>query len=103
MLPAKNRLNLKYFKRAAGSKKVGSEDFLIIASKKPDSFKLGISISKKVVKKAVDRNRIKRLIAEALRGQNIFRGELAIFVKSNLSNLKMDELKGKLFELIRKI
>jgi len=103
MLPAKNRLNLRSFKKKAGSKKIVSEDFIIIAYKNEDSFKLGISTSKKVAAKAVDRNRIKRLITESFSEQKFFKGDLAIIVKSNISNLKMDEVRNKLFKLISKI
>ncbi len=103
MLPVKNRLNLKNFKKRFSRKKIVSGDFLIIANQKVGVFKVGVSVSKKVAPKAVDRNRSRRLILEALRDQDIFEGELAIFAKKNLANQKTEEVKEKLLKLIGKI
>lgn len=102
MLPKKNRLNLskKGDDKFKGSKIFG-EDFNFIY-KKSNYFKAAIVISKKVAPRAVDRNRIKRIISEALRGQKL-KGELIIFVKKNISNFKKQEIDDKIQRIIGKI
>lgn len=49
-----------------------------------------IVVSKKVAKRAVDRNRIKRIIKEALRGKT--NEGLKIIVRNNIANLKTQEV-----------
>lgn len=103
MLPSFNRLNLSHLKRAdLGGRKVQSEEFVLI-SKATGIFKLAVTVSKKVAPRAVDRNRIKRIVTESLRNQSIYNGELIVIVKKNISNLKKDEVENKLIKLIKKI
>ncbi len=105
MLPAKNRLNLSFASnnQVLGKQKLSSDEFRLIAKVRPDVFKAAVVVSKKVAPKAVDRNRIKRLISEALRGQAIFKGELLVIVKKNIAPLKKDEVKDRLFKLFNKL
>jgi len=67
--------------------------------KKKDDQSLTIVVSKKISKKAVERNRIKRTIKEALRAKNKQKG-LTIIVKENISGLKMQQVKEKLEKLL---
>lgn len=46
-----------------------------------------VAVSKKVAPRAVDRNRIKRIIKEALRKGDLA-GSLVFFVKKNIAGLK---------------
>ena len=105
MLPAKNRLNLSHeFKnRFSGAKRASSEEFLLIANRKQAGFKLAVVISKKVAPKAVDRNRAKRIVSEALKGQAVFFGELLVIVNKNIARLKTEEVYKKLSSLILKL
>ncbi len=67
MLPKPQRLNLKKdFKWAASGKKTETK-FLkfFIKMGENTSPRFGIAVSAKVFKKAVDRNRVKRLVAQA--------------------------------------
>src|SRR4030042_3517937 len=104
MLPAKNRLNspksLSVLKKEG--KKISSSEFILVYKIKDGIFKLAIIVSKKVASRAVDRNRIKRLIAESLRSQQEFNGELVIIVKKNIADFKMVKVKEKLNLLLKK-
>ncbi len=53
-------------------------------------------VTKKVAPRAVDRNRIKRLVFESLRKLDMLEGELVVVVKKNLAKLKMQEIQLKL-------
>lgn len=104
MLSPRNRLNLsKITSREFKGKKVSDEEFFLIGKEGVDNFKVGISVSKKVAKKAVDRNRIKRLIAESLRNQKIFAGDLLVIARKNISDLKMNDVKIKLENMLKKL
>lgn len=103
MLPSKNRLNMsKKFNQAEG-KKVLSEEFVLVSYSRPNSFKLAVTVSKKVAPRAVDRNRIKRLVGESLRHQSIYNGELIIIVNKNIANLKKNQVEAKLIKLFKKL
>jgi len=69
-----------------------SGDFLI---KRSGAAETRIVVSKAVSKLAVERNRIRRTIKEALRSMGCT-GPLVIIVKKNIANLKMQEVKQKL-------
>jgi len=102
MLAAKNRLNLsivsiKNFK----GKRLTSDQFTVLFKPGSNAFKAAITVSKKVAPKAVDRNKIKRRIAEALREQKIT-GELIVIVNKNIAHLKTRDIQGKLLQLIKK-
>lgn len=101
MLPKKNRLNLspKKGNRFFGEKVFG-EDFNVIF-KKSNIFRAAIVVSKKVAPRAVDRNRIRRLFQEALRGKTL-EGEFIFFVKRNLKDLKEQEINEKIQRVIAK-
>lgn len=73
-------------------------EFFVIKSN-PD--RLTISVSKKVVPKAVDRNRIKRLVKEALRNLEIRSPHLKVLVKKNFADAKMTQVKDELAVLLK--
>lgn len=59
-----------------------------------------IVVSKKVAPRAVDRNRIKRLIKEAIRQIMTENYSLKIIVKKNVADAKMAEVANQLSALI---
>lgn len=59
-----------------------------------------IVVSKKVAKRAVDRNRIKRITKEALRGKT--QEGLKIIVRNNIANLKTQEVEQRLKKILNK-
>ena len=73
-----------------------SSDFDIIVKPDSPSAKLTIAVSKKVAGRAVDRNRIKRIIKEALRAIGRFDNPLTVIVKKNIAGLKSYQVTEKL-------
>ncbi|MCC2616926.1 ribonuclease P protein component [Aestuariibacter halophilus] len=67
--------------------------------------RLGITLSKKRVRKACQRNRIKRLIRESFRHQQHQLPSIDIIVigKSNLDTLSNDEIRHQLSKLWKKL
>ncbi len=67
MLPKANRLNKLLFKLVSKKgKKVSSNPKMIFLLSKDNSFKTSIVVPKKTLKKAVDRNRLRRRIYSAI-------------------------------------
>ncbi len=101
MLPSKYRL--QKFSHLKTVKKIHGRDFEIVL-KEGDSFKLGVIVTKKVAKKAVDRNRIKRIIHEAIKG-NIenFTSPVIIILKNNIAHFKMQQLKEEFTNQFKKL
>lgn len=62
---------------------------------------LTIVVSKKVAQKAVDRNRMKRLIKEALRSLDNTHPSLKVIVKKNFANAKMGQVRDYLATLLK--
>lgn len=81
--------------------KVADSLFTVIFQKSLKPPKSTIVVSKVVAKKAVDRNRIKRVIKEALRQGLYAKYEFKIIVKKNIADLKMQEVKEKLEKLLK--
>lgn len=65
----------------------------------PGGFNLHIVISKKIVPKAVERNRIKRIIKVAVRSLKK-EGDFLVIVKQNISGLKSWQLGKTISSLI---
>lgn len=104
MLNSQNRLPLKHNKRHAFGQKIEDSVFtLLFKSRSSGKLKAAITVSKKVAPKAVDRNRIKRLIAESLKDKLKIQGDLIIKVNKNLAGLKKDEVASKLDALIKRL
>ena len=105
MLPSKNRLTLSFGKSLKG-KRIEVAEFKVVLDPKKGILKATTIVSKKVAKKAVDRNRIKRLISESIR-QNLekinFEGSLVFIVKKNIAGLKKNQIEDKILKLITKI
>ena len=64
--------------------------------------KASIIVSKNVAKKAVDRNRIKRIIREAQRKINLPASNHTVIVKKNIADLKTDQVKELLIKHLNK-
>lgn len=73
-------------------------DLLVRKSKS----KANIIVTKKVAPKAVDRNRIKRIVRVSLESLNIKKGEFQIIVKRNIAGYKSNQVKGIISQLITK-
>lgn len=69
------------------------QPFKVLYQKSKEA-KLKVVVSKKVAKRAVDRNRIKRITKEALRGKT--NEGLKIIVRNNIANLKTQEVEQRL-------
>lgn len=65
-----------------------SSEFVIITRQLLGTAKITVSVSKKVAQKAVDRNRIKRIIKESTRLENGINQSLTFLVKKNIAGLK---------------
>lgn len=76
--------------------KVVSQNFLIWSTNERE--KLRVVVSKKVAPKAVDRNRIKRIIKEAIKNLEPYKGSIVIIVKNNVENLKTQTVQAELEE-----
>lgn len=85
-----------------------SDGWLVLHSEKnaTDSERLGIVVSKRVVAKAVDRNRIKRIIREVFR-QSSFGGisslNIVVRVRKSLSDEDAVEFRRTLSRLLIKV
>ena len=64
--------------------------------------KASIVVSKNVAKKAVDRNRIKRIIKEAQRVIGPKAASYSVIVKKNIADLKTDQVKELLIKHLNK-
>ena len=75
-----------------------------IFRKEPKIFKTAIIITKKVAPRAVDRNRIRRIISEALREKiGKTEDELVVIVKKNIAHFKKQEVSTIIERLINKL
>ena len=79
------------------NKRIANQEFLLVFD---NSEKPKIVVSKKVAKKAVDRNRIKRIIKEAIRKLEIEK-KPTIIVRTNIANLKTHQVTDKLLKLLK--
>lgn len=104
MLPTRNRLNLSFFRNdRKKTKKVFSRYFVLEFQKEPNVFKVAALVTKKVAPKAVDRNRIRRTVTEAVKNNKDLEGNLKIVVLKNTSDLKTRQVQELLKELLVKL
>lgn len=75
------------------------QPFKVLYQKSKDG-KPKVVVSKKVAKRAVDRNRIRRITKEALRGKT--NEGLKIIVRNNIANLKTREVEERLKKILNK-
>jgi len=108
MLPARSRapraLFTKFRARGASAKKIVGAEFEIFFEKGGSPLKVGIAVGERIAKKAVSRNRIKRIVAESLKDEiDKIGGELLIVVKKDISGLKTGQVKEKLLGMLQKL
>ena len=105
MLPAKNRLKLSFYdaKKGFAIQRVSSEELTLIYRREPKIFKAAVVVGRKVAPKAVSRNRIKRLVSEALTEQKKIGGEVIVIVKKNIATYKRPQVTKKLDVLFQKV
>lgn len=105
MLPKNNRLTHSEFPTFARSATKKSSDNLFINYTPGDNFKAGVVVSKKVSKKAVDRNRMRRVLYSIL-AQNkpmLPQGMYVVRVKNTASEVSAIDLKKELRRLLGQI
>lgn len=104
MLPFSNRLKLSAPRSAQRQEtnRIASADFVLNFKKEPH-FRAAVIVAKRVARRAVDRNRIKRLVFEALRDIAPISGELKVSVQKNIAPLKKQEVRKNLEKMIAKI
>ncbi len=100
MLPKKNRLNLSNKKDKVEYKTVLETEEIKVKYKEGTKKSAAVIVSKAVAKKAVDRNRIKRLMLQAYSNTSLI-GEFIFIIKKNIANTKTQE-QDALFEKITK-
>jgi len=103
MLPSKNRLKLKRGHTRKFTAKVESTDFVIKIGGNRDYFRAAVVVSKDTAKKAVDRNRIRRLLTTALKKLETKNLEMVVIVKKNIAGQKEAEVRKNLGSLLKKI
>lgn len=102
MLPQKKRLNISTFNlRKQEIKRVEDENFSLFY-RDDKNFRCAVVVTKKVANTAVDRNRIRRLITEAVQDLKL-EGEYLFKVKKNIANQKRDNVYILLQKLMSKI
>ena len=85
-------------------RRVIGEDFDLLLKEKIIGSGIGIVITKKVAPRAVDRNRIKRLIRESIREvEGKLDGNIVVVVKKNFAGYKKERVIAKINEVIAKL
>ena len=107
MIELKKSLSLSGFKtNSLGGKRVENEQFRLIAKREKGIFKTATVVSKKVAARAVDRNRIRRLVTEAIH-TNLdkikFQGFLIVIAKQNIAEFKKNQIESRILKLIEKL
>ena len=77
-------------------------DAFDIIFKESNVKKCAVIITKKVAKKAIDRNRAKRLIMEAFREQDL-KGEFIFIVKRNIRDFKKQDINEIIEKVTKKV
>ena len=81
--------------------KVSCRYFLVLARRNESSnSRLGLVVAKKNIPTAVQRNRIKRLIRDSFRSQELFAGlDLVVLVRRDADKLPNDAISSKIAKL----
>jgi ribonuclease P protein component len=102
MLNPRNRLKIKRRNTLRFTRKIIDSEFIVRLKGVSGPFKAAIVVSKKTAPKAVDRNRIKRLVATALKELKIDNLEMVITVRENIAGQKMNDVKKSLESFFKK-
>jgi len=110
MLPKKNRLDLKreFLQIKKSGRIIGGESFNFLFQKKATNFcppVFAFVVSKKIEKKATKRNKIKRLLSEAVRSFliQIRPGVKGVFlVKKEILGKNLTEIKTEIENIFKK-
>jgi len=103
MLPKNRRISREIFKSFPKKKKfLESENFTLLSSPDSPTAKFGVSVSKKVSKKAVVRNRVRRRTYSELRSLlSVSKPGLYLFIaKTSAKDAKGEKLKNELKKLL---
>ena len=105
MLPKKKRLTRALFKPLLNAREQAHSPHFWLRATPADSPRLGVSVSKKVAKSAVVRNRIRRRVyAEIPRlNFNLLPAHYLVIAKVGAANLKGNSLSQELGALLRRI
>jgi ribonuclease P protein component len=103
MLPVKNRLPAAVLGQKFAAIASSKEFVLLFNKTDRNSLRAAVIINKRVAPKAVDRNRIRRVVTESLKDKLNLGGDLKILVKYNIANLKKDAVESKLADLLAKL
>jgi len=101
MLPRKNRFNLKRDYKG-GFKVVLNTAALLVKYRRDEPLKGAIIVPKTAAPKAVDRNRIKRIVLESLNSSGV-KGSFIFIVKENIKDYKKEEINEILEQVKRKL
>ena len=85
----------EYKRLFRGGKRVRTRNFIIYSAANSEKFsRIGISVSKKSVSRAVDRNRAKRLVREAFRlNRNLFKDrDTLIVITGSIHDTKLHDI-----------
>lgn len=103
MLAKKNRLSAAEIEYAkTNGLKRNSNNFTLLYSQTELDPKFAIVVSKKVSKKAVDRNKIKRIVREAIKANiNKLKGNYLIIARPNVLNLENEQIVKEITTLLK--
>lgn len=107
MISRKNRFHGHNSVSKVRGKSIHSENFSIrCASNRKDDFRLAVVVSKKVDKRAVVRNRIRRRVFEVIRTSNLLDNkpvDVVVYVKnSTVAEMPVGNLTSELISLLNK-
>lgn len=84
----------------AKNRRIPGSEFDLIVKPNSASARITIAVSKKVAKRAVDRNRIKRIIREALRKNDTLKEPAVFILKKNIASLKSYQVEQLIKEVL---
>lgn len=105
MFSKQNRLTTKDFNEVFKIGKNFSNDYFLCKYIKSDKLAVSVAVSKKVFKKAVKRNLVKRRVASILREkkEGLSKGKYIFVVKKNLLEMNKKQLEGLIFDILSKV
>jgi ribonuclease P protein component len=103
MIPKREKITRSLFNEVFLFGKNKKSIFFRIKKKKTDKSKFSIVVSKKVFKKAVDRNRIKRLFFNTIKDMNFKDGQSSyIFIsQKNMKQASDSEIKSDIVDFFK--